>query len=97
MAITYVSAAASARPPSHTTTHDTTESSRLARRAGLRSCALSRLRDLDERHDHAISPAARALIEHQTRDLRQELVAALRGDAAAIESPSVKSDHPTVQ
>jgi hypothetical protein len=73
------------------------ERDRLAKRAGLRSCTRSLLRELSEQHDHSGTSAGRALVARRMQDLRDELVEALRGDPAAIESLSVKNDDPTEQ
>ena len=76
---------------------DPTETARtcgLVERAALRSCTRSLLRELDEQRDHTIGADARAAVDLRMQDLRDELVAALRGDPAAIESLSVKSRDP---
>ncbi|MEA2660436.1 MAG: hypothetical protein QOH08_8 [Chloroflexota bacterium] len=67
------------------------ETQRLARRASLRSSTRSLLRELIEQHDHEVNPQARALVRERMGNLRDELVAALRGDADAIESLSAQS------
>jgi hypothetical protein len=63
-------------------------------RAALRSITRSLLRELDERHDHTIGADARAVVSQRMHDLRNDLVAALRGEPAAIEALSIKTKDP---
>jgi len=72
----------------------TVRSHGLVERAALRSCTRSLLRELDERHDHAIGADARAAVVLRMQVLRDELVEALRGDPAAIEALSIKGCDP---
>jgi hypothetical protein len=66
----------------------------LVERAALRSVTRSLLRELDEQHDHTIGADARAEVSQRMRDLRNELVAALRGEPAAIEALSIQTREP---
>jgi hypothetical protein len=66
----------------------------LVERAALRSITRSLLRELDEQRDHAIGADARAVVSQRMWDLRNELVAALRGEPAAIEALSIKTCDP---
>jgi hypothetical protein len=63
-------------------------------RAALRSITRSLLRELGEQHDHTIGADARAVVSQRMWDLRNELVAALRGEPAAIEALSIRTCDP---
>jgi len=63
-------------------------------RAALRSCTRSLLRELHEQRDNTTGADARAVVSARMRDLRNELVAALRGEPAAIEALSIKTSRP---
>lgn len=70
---------------------------RLVQRANLRSYTSCLLRELNERHDHAVGTEARAVLEARVQELTDQLLAALRGDVAAIEALCVKSRDPMPQ
>jgi hypothetical protein len=95
MAITYGLEDPTVRAVQVPPIHMTAESVRLLERAALRSCTRSLLRRLDHRLDQTVDSAARGRLSRQMRDLRDELVAALRGDPAAIASLSAMR-HPRV-
>ena len=90
----YVASGTTVRTPATTAIDAVTESRRLTERAGLWSCAQSSLRELTEQHDHSVDPDARALLSERMDHLHDELIAAMRGDVAAIESLFIKSYGP---
>ena len=70
------------------------ETQRLAERASLRSHTRSLLRGLNAEYDRSIGVAAQAVVALRMRHVRDELAAALRGDARAIGSPTSDGNDP---
>ena len=90
MAITHIQETEDAiRASFDMTMQSPAELRRLAERAALRSHTRELLRELKTQDDLSIGAAAHAVIALRMRHVRDELAAALRGDATAIQSLSL--------